>query len=66
MLQQCPSSQGSVAPADGRATDSAIKAIKEQLLAIPDHGMGYGMLRYLNADTAPLLAARSLPQISFN
>ncbi|ELB94764.1 non-ribosomal peptide synthetase, partial [Rhodococcus wratislaviensis IFP 2016] len=52
--------------AGGKAAGSAIKAIKEQLLAIPDHGMGYGMLRYLNADTGPLLAARSLPQISFN
>ncbi|MDV7266650.1 non-ribosomal peptide synthase/polyketide synthase, partial [Rhodococcus oxybenzonivorans] len=50
----------------GRAAGSAIKAIKEQLLAIPDHGMGYGMLRYLNPDTGPVLADRSLPQISFN
>ncbi|MFZ2177095.1 MAG: condensation domain-containing protein, partial [Rhodococcus sp. (in: high G+C Gram-positive bacteria)] len=52
--------------AGGPAAGAAMKAVKEQLLAIPDHGMGYGMLRYLDQDTAPLLAARSLPQISFN
>jgi len=26
----------------------ALKAIKEQLRQIPDHGLGYGILRYLN------------------
>uniref|UniRef100_UPI000ADFB8FA non-ribosomal peptide synthetase n=1 Tax=Rhodococcus marinonascens TaxID=38311 RepID=UPI000ADFB8FA len=52
--------------AGGEAAGAAIKSVKEQLLAIPDHGMGYGMLRYLNGDTAPQLAARSVPQISFN
>ena len=32
------------------------EAVKEQLRALPDHGLGYGLLRYLNAETAPQLA----------
>ena len=34
--------------------------------AVPDHGIGYGMLRYLNAETRAVLAALPSPQISFN
>ncbi len=34
--------------AGGPAAGAAVKAVKEQLLAIPDHGIGYGLLRYLN------------------
>ena len=30
----------------------ALKRIKEQLRALPDHGLGYGLLRYLNPQTA--------------
>ena len=33
----------------------ALKQIKEQLHAIPGHGLGYGLLRYLNSDTAARL-----------
>ena len=39
-------------PALGRA----LKSIKEQLRAVPDNGLGYGLLRYLNAQTALQLA----------
>ncbi len=48
---------------DIRAT---VKSVKEQLRAIPDKGIGYGLLRYLNPDTAGRLAAAAEPQISFN
>jgi non-ribosomal peptide synthase protein (TIGR01720 family) len=44
-----------------------LKAIKEQLRAIPTHGMSYGLLRYLRSDeemTAKLRAVPS-PEISF-
>ena len=41
-----------VVPALGRA----VKIIKEQLRAIPDNGFGYGLLRYLNPQTALQLA----------
>ncbi|MFH5207321.1 amino acid adenylation domain-containing protein, partial [Antrihabitans sp. NCIMB 15449] len=51
--------------AGGPAAGAAIKAVKEQLLAVPDKGMGYGMLRYLNADTAQQLSAET-GQFSFN
>ncbi|WP_446226308.1 amino acid adenylation domain-containing protein [Nocardia sp. IBHARD005] len=45
---------------------AAVKAVKEQLLAVPDHGMGYGLLRYLDDESRSVLAARPEPQIVFN
>jgi len=36
---------------------SAIKAVKEQLRALPHRGVGYGLLRYLNNTTAATLSA---------
>ncbi|MEV7085112.1 amino acid adenylation domain-containing protein [Streptomyces sp. NPDC093085] len=54
---------GTLDPADaGRA----LKRVKEQLRAVPDHGIGYGLLRHLNPTTAPVLAALPTPQIGFN
>ncbi|HEV2682242.1 MAG TPA: condensation domain-containing protein, partial [Rhodanobacter sp.] len=50
----------------GHALGRTIKRVKEQLRALPDHGLGYGLLRYLDSDAAPKLAAFSEPQISFN
>jgi non-ribosomal peptide synthase protein (TIGR01720 family) len=44
----------------------ALKQIKEQLRTVPDNGIGFGMLRYLNAETAPVLAALPTPEIGFN
>ncbi len=52
--------------AAGPATGRAVKTVKEHLAAVPDHGTGYGLLRYLRADTAAHLAALPTPQISFN
>ncbi|WP_392957879.1 amino acid adenylation domain-containing protein [Streptomyces sp. LN245] len=52
--------------AGGPAAGRAVKAVKEQLRAVPDHGMGYGLLRHLNARTAPALARLRRPQIGFN
>ncbi|WP_255779125.1 amino acid adenylation domain-containing protein [Mycetohabitans sp. B8] len=43
-----------------------VKRVKEQLRALPDHGLGYGLLRYLNAETALHLKHLPMPQISFN
>ena len=34
--------------AGGPALGRALKLIKEQLRAVPDNGLGYGLLRYLN------------------
>nr|GLK41572.1 hypothetical protein GCM10017611_84480 [Rhodococcus wratislaviensis] len=50
----------------GTSTGAALKAVKEQLLAVPDKGIGYGLLRYLNEETAPALASLPTPQIGFN
>ena len=55
--------------AGGPALGRALKIIKEQLHAVADHGLGYGLLRYLNAQTALQLAglfhaARSVSIIS--
>jgi non-ribosomal peptide synthase protein (TIGR01720 family) len=50
----------------GAAAGELIKRIKEQLRAVPADGLGYGVLRYLNATTAPALAALATPQIGFN
>ncbi|MER5931170.1 amino acid adenylation domain-containing protein [Streptomyces sp. NPDC002054] len=52
--------------AGGAATGQVIKAVKEQLLRIPDKGLGYGLLRYLNDDTAAVLAEYPTGQIAFN
>ena len=50
--------------AGGPAMGAALKSVKEQLRAVPDHGIGYGLLRYLNEGTAPILASAP-PQIAF-
>ena len=46
----------------------ALKAIKEQVRALPQHGIGYGLLRYLHEDQAVRDALAALPQadMSFN
>jgi amino acid adenylation domain-containing protein/non-ribosomal peptide synthase protein (TIGR01720 family) len=52
--------------AGGSAAVDALKRVKEQLRALPDNGLGYGLLRHLNAGTGAVLADRPAPQISFN
>ncbi|WP_050800097.1 non-ribosomal peptide synthetase [Streptomyces himastatinicus] len=52
--------------AGGPAAGVAVKAVKEQLLSIPDKGLGYGLLRYLNEETGAELAPYSTGQIAFN
>ncbi|MFF2378661.1 condensation domain-containing protein, partial [Streptomyces xiamenensis] len=51
---------------DATATGAALKRVKEQLHDLPDHGIGYGLLRHLNPGTAAVLADRAEPQIGFN
>ena len=50
----------------GTAAGAVVKSVKEQLRRVPGHGIGYGLLRYLNTDTAPILGALPGPQVSFN
>ncbi|HEV7441848.1 MAG TPA: condensation domain-containing protein, partial [Steroidobacteraceae bacterium] len=44
----------------------ALKLIKEQLRSLPDNGVGYGLLRYLNDETAAGLRNLPTAPISFN
>jgi non-ribosomal peptide synthase protein (TIGR01720 family) len=50
--------------AGGPAVGRVVKQVKEQLRAAPDHGIGYGILRYLRTDTAGELTGT--PAIAFN
>ncbi|MEV0642655.1 amino acid adenylation domain-containing protein, partial [Streptomyces sp. NPDC050619] len=48
------------------AVGEVVKRVKEQVRSVPGDGLGYGMLRYLNADTAAELAALPTAQVGFN
>nr|WP_278314499.1 non-ribosomal peptide synthetase [Lolliginicoccus levis] len=50
----------------GAAVDEAIKRMKEHLLAMPDSGIGYGMLRYLDEAGRAELAPYPQPKVMFN
>jgi nonribosomal peptide synthetase CepB len=52
--------------AGGDAAGRLLKQVKENVRAVPDGGLGYGLLRYLNAGTGPVLAARPKAGIGFN
>jgi non-ribosomal peptide synthase protein (TIGR01720 family) len=52
--------------AGGPELGRVVKRIKEQLRTLPDSGMGFGLLRHLNPQTAPRLAGHPGPQIGFN
>ncbi|MFC8124129.1 amino acid adenylation domain-containing protein [Streptomyces sp. NPDC057302] len=52
--------------AGGPAAGALLKTVKEQVRAVPGDGLGFGLLRHLNPDTAPALAALPRPQIGFN
>ncbi|WP_244181997.1 non-ribosomal peptide synthetase, partial [Streptomyces curacoi] len=43
-----------------------MKSVKEQLAGVPDKGIGYGLLRFLNAETGSELAELPDGQITFN
>jgi len=52
----------------GRPLSDRLKAIKEQLHRIPNHGIGYGLLRYLhpNAAVRERLHSQQHPEVAFN
>jgi non-ribosomal peptide synthase protein (TIGR01720 family) len=49
---------------DAAGPGEALRAVKEQLRAVPSKGMGYGLLRHLGED--PALAGLPAAQLSFN
>ncbi|NQD78226.1 condensation domain-containing protein, partial [Pseudomonas sp. CM27] len=51
----------------GNDIGQSIKAIKEQLRAVPDKGIGYGLLRYLgDAQVREQLGNTAQPRVTFN
>ncbi|MFJ4973720.1 condensation domain-containing protein, partial [Streptomyces sp. NPDC088755] len=52
--------------ASGGAAGGVVKAVKEQLARVPDRGLGFGLLRYVNEETGGVLAGLGVPQIGFN
>ncbi|MFL6129406.1 MAG: amino acid adenylation domain-containing protein [Mycobacteriales bacterium] len=52
--------------AGGTGLGTALKRVKEQRQAVPDRGLGYGLLRHLNPRTAPVLAGLPPAQVAFN
>jgi non-ribosomal peptide synthase protein (TIGR01720 family) len=52
----------------GAGPGEALKSIKEQLRRLPNHGIGYGLLRYLSGDPGSRRQLRALRQaeVSFN
>ncbi|MFJ8940387.1 amino acid adenylation domain-containing protein [Streptomyces sp. NPDC102365] len=50
----------------GAAAGVLVKRVKEQVRAVPGDGLGHGLLRHLNPETAPVLAALPVPQVGFN
>ncbi|TCJ94952.1 non-ribosomal peptide synthetase [Nocardia alba] len=52
--------------AAGPAAGVVLKRVKEYLRAIPDHGVGYGILRYLDPGAASILREFDCPQMGFN
>ncbi|WP_272924061.1 non-ribosomal peptide synthetase [Streptomyces sp. SID3343] len=50
----------------GPAAGALVKDVKERLRALPDKGLGFGLLRHLNAETAAELSRYPAGQIGFN
>ncbi len=60
-----PLPKGEGASCRSYSVGDALKSIKEQLRAIPLHGVGYGLLRYLS-EAASRIAQQPKAQIMFN
>ncbi len=50
----------------GPALGRVVKEVKEQRGAVPEQGIGYGLLRYLSPRTAPRLGQQPAPPYAFN
>jgi non-ribosomal peptide synthase protein (TIGR01720 family) len=57
---------GATQIADPYSLGNALKRIKEQLRQVPANGLGYGLLRYLNTQTRPILSQLQQAQVGFN
>ncbi|MFI9400656.1 amino acid adenylation domain-containing protein [Nocardia sp. NPDC052316] len=52
--------------AGGAAAGRLLRAVKEAKRAVPDGGVGYGVLRYLDPRTEPVLAGKAAPELLLN
>ncbi|WP_210771331.1 non-ribosomal peptide synthetase [Streptomyces albidus (ex Kaewkla and Franco 2022)] len=50
----------------GPALGRVLKSVKERLRAVPDRGVGFGVLRHLDPRTRPELAELTAPKLGFN
>lgn len=57
---------GTDAHGAGAAMGNAVKRVKEQVRGIPDKGVRYSLLRYLNPQTGALLEKAAQPEFVFN
>ncbi|WP_405861086.1 amino acid adenylation domain-containing protein [Streptomyces sp. NBC_00090] len=53
-------------PGDPDDPAGTVRAVDDQLGSMPDKGLGFGLLRHLHPETAPVLGARPRAQILFN
>ncbi|MTE19556.1 amino acid adenylation domain-containing protein [Streptomyces sp. TRM43335] len=65
-VRLAPGTEPGRGPASGAELGRALRRVKEQLRGIPDKGIGFGMLRHLNPETGPRLAAAEPRHIGFN
>ncbi|MEI8403621.1 MAG: condensation domain-containing protein, partial [Alcaligenaceae bacterium] len=57
---------GDLNPANNQDLGQAIRRIKETLRRMPDKGLGFGILRYLDPNSALLQSRDAAPEIGFN
>lgn len=50
----------------GASAGDALQRVKDQRRGLPDQGIGYTLLRYINDDTASQLKSTSVDEIGFN
>ncbi|MFF2044616.1 amino acid adenylation domain-containing protein [Kitasatospora sp. NPDC058170] len=50
----------------GEAVGTALRAVRDRLSRLPDHGLGHGLLRHLNPQTLAGLARSGVPELGFN
>lgn len=55
-----------LAEGNGHEIGRAVLAAKEATARVPQGGLGWGVLRYLNPQTAPVLARLPRPEVGFN
>ncbi|WP_433696935.1 amino acid adenylation domain-containing protein [Nocardiopsis sp. CA-288880] len=66
VLLSWPAAAPATVPDEGALLSDALKGVKESLRAHPDRGLGHGLLRHLNPDTAGRVTPPTPPDIGFN